>query len=65
MHGEFTVANVVGLLQAYAFGAEGSSSRWSEGDDTVPLRLPKRDIKEKVRRVLATLQCAPEVVSIM
>jgi hypothetical protein len=53
--GEFTNANIYGLVQAAAFGAEDSSSRWPEDDDSVLLGLPKRDIKEEVKKVLVTL----------
>ena len=53
--GEFTTANIYGLIQAAAFGTEGSSARWPEDDDSVLLGLPKRDLKEEVKKVLATL----------
>ena len=53
--GEFTEANVYGLLQAASFGAEGAICRWPENDDSVLLGLPKRDMKEEVKKVLATL----------
>jgi len=57
--GEFNEANVYGLIQANIFGAELSACRWPEGDDSTLLGLPKRDIKEEVKKVLATLQNAP------
>jgi len=53
--GEFTNANIYGLVQAAAFGAEDSSARWPEDDDSALLGLAKRDIKEEVKKVLATL----------
>ena len=53
--GEFTEANINGLLQACVYGAEGATCRWSEDDDSVLLGLPKRDIKQEVKKVLATL----------
>ena len=53
--GEFTEANIYGVVQAAAFGAEGSSARWPEDDDSVLLGLPKRDIKEEIKKALATL----------
>jgi len=53
--GEFTQATMYGLLQSNIFGAEGSSCRWPEDDDSAFLGLPKRDIKEEVKKVLATL----------
>ena len=53
--GEFTEANVYGLLQAACYGAEGAICRWPEDDDSVLLGLPKRDMKEEVKKVLATL----------
>ena len=53
--GEFTEANIYGLLQAASFGAEGAICRWPENDDSVLLGLPKRDMKEEVMKVLATL----------
>ena len=53
--GEFTEANIWGLLRAHTFGAEGTSSRWPEDDDSALLGLPKRDIKEEVKKVLTTL----------
>ena len=53
--GEFTEANVYGLLQAACYGAEGSICRWPEDDDSVLLGLSKRDMKEEVKKVLATL----------
>ena len=53
--GEFTSANIHGLIQATAFGAEDCSCRWPADDDSVLLGLPKRDIKEEVKKVLVTL----------
>ena len=53
--GEFTPANTYGLVRAAVFGAEGSSSRWPEDDDSGFLGLPKRDIKVEIKKVLATL----------
>ena len=53
--GEVTSANIYGLVQAAVFGAEGSSARWPEDDDSVLLGLPKRDINEEVKKVLVTL----------
>jgi hypothetical protein len=53
--GEFTNANIYGLVQATVFGTEGSSARWPEDDDSVFLGLPKRDIKGEVKKVLSTL----------
>jgi hypothetical protein len=53
--GEFTEANIYGLIQAAAFGAEGSSARWPEDDDSVLLGLPKRDLKEVIKKVLTSL----------
>jgi len=53
--GEITQANMYGLLQSNIFGAEGSSCRWPEADDSALLGLTKRDIKEEVKKVLATL----------
>ena len=53
--GEVTEANIYGLVQATVFGAEGSSSRWPEDDDSVFLGLPKRDIKVEIKKVLSTL----------
>ena len=53
--GEFNEANILGLLQAYIFGAESSFCRWPKEDDSALLGLPKRDIKEEVKKVLATL----------
>jgi len=53
--GEFTPANIFGLVQAYVFGAEGSSARWPENDDSVFLGLPKLNIKEAIKKVLADL----------
>lgn len=53
--GEFNEANIIGLLQANIFGAEGSSCRWPKDDDSSLLGLPKRDIEEEVKKILATL----------
>ena len=53
--GEFNQANIYGLLQSAAFGAEGSICRWPKDDDSVLLGLPKLDMKEEVKKVLATL----------
>jgi hypothetical protein len=53
--GEFTEANIYGLVQAAVFGAETARARWPEDDDSVLLGLPKRDIKVEIKKVLATL----------
>jgi hypothetical protein len=53
--GEFTDANIYGLVQASVFGLEGSSARWPEEDDSAFLGLTKRDIKAEIKKVLATL----------
>ena len=53
--GEFTEANIYGLVQAAIFAAKGSSARWPEDDESAFLGLPKRDLKEEIKKVLATL----------
>jgi len=53
--GEFTPANILGLIKGYAFGAESTVCRWPVDDDSVLVGLPKRDVKEEIKKVLATL----------
>ncbi|CAG8705320.1 12634_t:CDS:2, partial [Acaulospora colombiana] len=51
--GDFSFNNVCSVLKVYAWGKE-SSSRWGDDDDSALLKLPKRDMRDEIKKVLGT-----------
>jgi hypothetical protein len=49
--GEWTEPNIYGLVTAYIFG-KNSSSSWGDSDDSELLGLQKKDLKEEIQRVI-------------
>jgi hypothetical protein len=49
--GDYSMSNVCALLKAYSWGKE-SSTRWGEDDDSVAVKLPKKDMREVIRSIL-------------
>jgi hypothetical protein len=49
--GEFTHANIFGVVMASIFGQK-NSARWGRGDDTESVGIPKKDLTKEIRKVL-------------
>jgi hypothetical protein len=49
--GEYTFENIFGVVKGNVWGEE-SSARWGEEDDTVAVGVPKKDLREEIKKVL-------------
>lgn len=49
--GEWTLGNIYDVVKACIFGSK-SSARWGEDDDSKTLGLPKKDLKEEIKKAL-------------
>lgn len=49
--GEWTEANIYGVVKGSIFGT-GSSANWGHDDDTESLGLPKKDLRTEIKKIL-------------
>jgi hypothetical protein len=49
--GDYSLYNIYGVVKAHVFG-KSSSARWGEEDDTPAISLPKKDLKEEIKKLL-------------
>jgi hypothetical protein len=49
--GEINEYNIYSMVKAHIWGKE-SSARWGEEDDSVAVGLPKKDLREEIKKVL-------------
>ncbi|PVF93895.1 NAD(P)-binding protein [Serendipita vermifera] len=60
--GEINEYNIYSMVKAHMWGRQ-SSARWGEEDDSLAIGLPKKDMREEIKKIVFLMECEADILN--